>query len=91
MSVKFRVRVVSVSDLLQNRDPMSYSEMFSAILLLIGRGGDGLARKEWRAFLSLSGFGLEAAWAFIAQGGMSPDGIIEAIDIAANGDVGLPA
>lgn len=34
---------------------------------------------------------LRAAWAFVSQGGMSPDGIIEAIDIAANGDVGLSA
>ena len=51
----------------------------------------GLARKEWRAFLRLCGFGLEAAWAFIAEGGMPPDGMIEAVDIASKGDFGLGA
>ena len=51
----------------------------------------GLARKEWRAFLALCGFGLEAAWAFIPEGGMPPDGIVEAVDVAAKGDFGLGA
>ncbi len=48
-----------------------------------------LPGKSGERFLRLCGFGLEAAWAFVSQGGMPPDGIIEAVDIAANGDVGL--
>ena len=55
------------------------------------RGHPGLSRREWRALLGLCGFDLEAAWAFIAQGGMPSDGIIEAVDVAANGDMGLVA
>lgn len=40
-----------------------------SIGLLPFRWDCGLARKEWRAFLRLCGFSLEAAWAFAPQGG----------------------
>jgi hypothetical protein len=39
----------------------------------------------------LCGCGLEAAGAFISQGGMPPDGIVKAVDATADGDVGLAA
>lgn len=55
----------------------------------INEAANGLALKEWRAFLLLCGFSLEAAWDSVSQGGMPPDGIIESVDVAANGDVGL--
>ena len=42
-------------------------------------------------FTRLSRLGLEAAGAFISQGGMPPDGIIEAVDIMSNGGCGLAA
>lgn len=42
-------------------------------------------------FVCSCSLGLEVARAFIAEGGVAPDGIIEAVDIMSNGGCGLAA